>query len=340
MARGRGEGNAWNAAGTPRRRGYMMTPSRRANENTLGDQGVRNHIKLLGSALAVLLAAPAFAQQPNFSAVKIETQQLAPSLYMLMGSGGNMALSVGPDGAVLVDTEYAPLNAKILAAVKAVGGGAVKFVVNTHWHGDHTGGNEPLGKAGAQIIAHNNVRVRMSSEQFIAAMNQKIPPSPAAALPTVTFPTRATFHWNGNTVNVIHMNPAHTDGDSIVHFTNANVIHTGDTFVKDQYPFIDISSGGSLDGFIAATEAVIARSDASTKIIPGHGDLANRSDIQRYHDMLVKVRGNLKSLVDQGKSEEEVLAAKPTAEFDEQWGKGFMNAEMFTRFAYQSLKRQ
>jgi len=211
-------------------------------------------MKLFGSALALALAAPVMAQQQDFSAVKIETQQLAPGLFMLMGSGGNMALSIGPDGAVLVDTEYAPLNAKILAAVKQAGGGAVKYVVNTHWHGDHTGGNEPLGKAGAQIIAHNNVRVRMSSEQFMAAFNNKIPPSPAAALPTVTFPTRATFHWNGNTVNVVHVNPAHTDGDSIVHFTNANVIHTGDTFVKDQYPFIDLSSNGSIDGIIGAAE--------------------------------------------------------------------------------------
>jgi len=319
----------------------MMTASRpleRQQLHILGGNGVLTNTKVLGSALALAFAAPVMAQQ-DFSAVKIETEQLAPGLFMLMGSGGNMALSTGPDGAVLVDTEYAPLNAKILAAVKAAGGGAVKFVVNTHWHGDHTGGNEPLGKAGAQIIAHNNVRVRMSSEQFMAAFNQKIPPAPAAALPTITFPTRATFHWNGNTVNVIHVNPAHTDGDSLVHFTNANVIHTGDTFVKDQYPFIDLSSNGSLDGFIMATEAVIARSDASTKIIPGHGALANVSDVQRYHDMLVKVRANIKALVDQGKSEDEVLAAKPTAEFDAQWGTGFMNAENFTRFSYQSLKR-
>jgi cyclase len=317
----------------------MMAASRRANEKHTGGSSVRNNVKLLGSALALLLAAPAFAQQQDFSAVKIETQQLENGLYMLMGSGGNMALSTGPDGAVLVDTEYAPLNAKILAAVKAAGGGAVKYVVNTHWHGDHTGGNEPLGKAGAQIIAHNNVRVRMSSEQNMAAFNQKIPPSPAAALPTVTFPTRATFHWNGNTVNVVHVNPAHTDGDSIVHFTNANVIHTGDTFVKDQYPFIDVSSNGTVDGIIAATEAVIARSDASTKIIPGHGPLANRSDIQRYHDMVVKVRSNVKALMDQGKSEDDVVAAKPTAEFDAEWGKGFMNGDNFARFAYQSLKK-
>ena len=166
------------------------------------------------------------AQDQDFSKVNIETQQLAPNLYMLMGSGGNMALSTGADGSVLVDTEYAPLNEKIRAAVKAAGGSDVKFVMNTHWHGDHTGGNEPLGKAGALIIAQDNVRVRMSTEQFMAAFNQKIPPSPAAALPKVTFPTRATFYWNGNKVNVFHVENAHTDGDSIIHFTNANVIHT------------------------------------------------------------------------------------------------------------------
>jgi cyclase len=321
--------------GVPAQRGDMMHVARK---NGLGGGGVPRNNKLLGSALAFVLAAPVMAQQ-DFSAVKIETQQVGNGLYMLMGSGGNMALSTGPDGSVLVDTEYAPLNSKIVAAVKQAGGTPVKFVVNTHWHGDHTGGNEPFGKVGAVIIAHNNVRVRMSTEQFVAAMNQKVPPSPKAALPTITFPTRATFHWNGNTVNVIHVAPAHTDGDSIVHFTNANVIHTGDIFVKDQYPFIDLSSDGSLDGIIAASEAVLARSDANTKIIPGHGDLANRSDVQRYHDMVVKVRGNIKTLIDQGKSEDEVLAAKPTAEFDAAWGGGFMTPENFTRFSYQSLKR-
>src|SRR6185503_19109928 len=167
-------------AGTPAQRGYMMAASLLYERKrfSLGGNGVLTKFTLLGSALALGAMAPVMAQQQAFSAVKIETQQLAPGLYMLIGSGGNMALSTGPDGAVLVDTEYAPLNAKILAAVKAAGGGAVKFVVNTHWHGDHTGGNEPLGKAGAQIIAHNNVRVRMSSDQFMAAFNQKIPPSP------------------------------------------------------------------------------------------------------------------------------------------------------------------
>jgi glyoxylase-like metal-dependent hydrolase (beta-lactamase superfamily II) len=286
-----------------------------------------------------LLAAPAFAQQQDFSAVEIQTLELASGLYMLVGEGGNIALSTGPDGSVLVDTQYAPLNRKILAAVRAAGGGDVKYVINTHWHGDHTGGNEPLGSAGAVIIAHQNVLVRMSTEQFMAAFNQTVPPSPDAARPVVTFPTRTTFHLNGHAVNVVHVPNAHTDGDSIVHFTTANVIHTGDTYMKDIYPFIDVSSNGSIDGFIASSAAVLARSDASTKIVPGHGALANKADLQRFHDMLVKVRGNIQTLIDQGRSEDEVVTAKPTAEFDAAWGTGFMNPENFTRFAYQSLKR-
>jgi glyoxylase-like metal-dependent hydrolase (beta-lactamase superfamily II) len=299
----------------------------------------KNKKLALGSAAVLCLSVPAFAQEQDFSAVQIETQQLAPGLHMLIGSGGNIALSTGPDGSVLVDTQYAPLNAKILAAVRAAGGTDVKYVINTHWHGDHTGGNEPLGDAGAVIIAHNNVLTRLSTEQFMAAFNQTIPPSPAAARPVITFPTRTTFHLNGNVVNVVHVENAHTDGDSIVHFTNANVIHTGDTYMKDAYPFIDVSSLGSIDGFIASSEAVLARSDASTKIIPGHGAVANKADLQRFHDMLVKVRGNIQTLIEQGRTEDEVVAAKPTAEFDAAWGGGFMNAENFTRFAYQSLKR-
>jgi glyoxylase-like metal-dependent hydrolase (beta-lactamase superfamily II) len=294
--------------------------------------------RLLVSAAAIFVCAPALAQDQDFSKVEIKTIPLAPNLYMLMGSGGNMVVSTGKDGSVLVDTEFAPLNGKIRAAVKAAGGTDVKFVVNTHWHGDHTGGNEPFGKAGAVIVAHNNVRVRMSTQQVMAAFNQTVPPSPAAALPTLTFPSRATFHWNGNTVNVFHVENAHTDGDSIVQFANLNVIHTGDTYMKDTFPFIDRSSNGTIDGFIKASEIVLARSDAATKIVPGHGDLATRADYQRFHDMLVKVRGNIKTLIDQGKSEDDVVAAKPTAEFDAIWGTGFMMPETFTRFAYQGLK--
>jgi glyoxylase-like metal-dependent hydrolase (beta-lactamase superfamily II) len=304
-----------------------------------GKFGVKLLHRTLVSAAALLVSTAALAQQQDFSKVQITTQQVARNLYMLMGSGGNIALSTGADGSVLVDTEYAPLNEKIRAAVKGAGGSDVKFVINTHYHGDHTGGNEPFGKAGALIVAHENVRIRMSTEQFMAALNQKIPPSPVAALPKLTFPTRATFHWNGNTVNAFHVDNAHTDGDSIVQFANLNVFHMGDTYVKDQYPLIDRSANGSLDGFISAAEAVLARSDSGTKIIPGHGELANKSDLQRFHDMLVTARASVKALVDQGKSEDEAVAAKPTAALDEQWGTGFIKADAFVRMAYQSLKR-
>jgi cyclase len=288
---------------------------------------------------AVAAGSAALAQQQDFSAVQIQTQRLADNLFMLLGEGGNIALSTGADGSVLVDTQYAPLNAKILAAVRAAGGSDVKYVINTHWHGDHAGGNEPLGAAGAVIIAHDNVRARMSTEQFMQAFNQRIPPSPAAALPVVTFPTRTTFHLNGDVVQIVHVENAHTDGDSIVHFTNANVIHTGDTYMKDVYPFIDVSSMGSIDGFIAAADAVLSRADANTRIIPGHGAVATKADLQRFHDMLVSVRGRIQALIDRGMTEDEVVAAKPTAEFDNPWGQGFMNPENFTRFAYQSLTR-
>ena len=311
-------------------------------EDKLGGNVVFTKRMALGAAVALAFSLPALAQETDFSAARIQTDQLADGLFMLtlIGAGaGNIALSTGPDGSVLVDTQFAPLNAKILAAVRAAGGGDVKYVINTHWHNDHSGGNEPLGKAGAVIIAHDNVLVRMSAEQFMAAFNQTVPASPAVARPVVTFPSRTTFHLNGNVVNVVHLDNAHTDGDSIVHFTNANVIHTGDTYMKDVYPFIDVGSMGSIDGFIRSSEAVLARSDASTKIIPGHGALANKSDMQRFHDMLVKVRGNIQTLIDQGKTEDEVVAAKPTAEFDGAWGQGFMMPEQFTRFAYQSLKR-
>jgi len=287
---------------------------------------------------ATLWTVPALAQQDP-ATVQIQTQKLADNIFMLMGDGGNIGLSTGPSGSVLIDTEYAPLNAKILAAVRAAGGGDVKYVINTHWHGDHTGGNEPLGKAGALIIAHDNVLARMSTEQFMAAFNQKVPPAPAAARPVVTFPSRTTFHLNGDVVQVVHIANAHTDGDSIVQFTNANVIHTGDTYMKDVYPFIDVGSKGSIDGFIAAADAVLSRSNANTKIIPGHGALANRADMQRTHDMLVAARGKIQALIDQGMSEDQVVAAKPTAEFDDPWGKGFITPEQFMRFSYQSLKR-
>jgi len=291
---------------------------------------------LTGFVLAALTASPALAQQ-DFSTVQIGTERVADGLFMLTGSGGNIGLSTGADGAFIIDTQYAPLSDKIRAAVRAAGGGDVKFVVNTHFHGDHTGGNENFGNGGATIMAQDNVQVRLSSPQVSTLDGSTTPAAPAAAIPVLTYAARMTFHWNGNTVNMLHAANAHTDGDSIIHFTNLNAFHMGDTFFNGGYPFIDYGSGGSINGIIAAAETVLARSNSATKIIPGHGPLATPVELRAYLEMLRACRDRFQSLIDQGRSEDDVVAAKPTAEFDAQWGGGFMNAETFTRYAYRSL---
>jgi glyoxylase-like metal-dependent hydrolase (beta-lactamase superfamily II) len=288
------------------------------------------------ATLVWLAAAPALAQQ-DFSKVEVKSERVAEGLYMLTGSGGNMGLSVGTSGTYLIDDQYAPLSEKILAAIRAITPDPVRFVVNTHWHGDHTGGNENMGKAGALIVAHENVRVRMSREHFMAAFGRKIPPSPEAALPVVTFTDAVTFHWNGDEIRVHHVPPAHTDGDSIVHFVKADVVHMGDVFFNGGYPFIDTSSGGRVDGVIAAADRVLAAVGEKTRIIPGHGPLATKADLQAYRDVVKTLRDRIATLKAEGKSRDEVIAAKPTADHDAKWGGGFMKGDTFTGLVYDSL---
>jgi glyoxylase-like metal-dependent hydrolase (beta-lactamase superfamily II) len=294
------------------------------------------HKATIGLAACWLFGAQALAQD-DFAAVEIARQPVADGLYMLTGSGGNIGLSTGNDGAFIIDTQFAPLSEKIQAAVTAAGGGPIEFVVNTHHHGDHSGGNENFGSAGATIMAHDNVQARMSTPQVSTLDGSTTPASPRAAIPVVTYPTRLSFHWNGNVVNLYHAANAHTDGDSIVHFTNLNAFHMGDTFFNGGFPFIDVGSAGSLDGIIAAGELVLSRSNSATRIIPGHGALASPIELRAYVDMLTDMRSRLQSLIDQGMSEDEVVAANPTAAFDAQWGQGFMNGETFTRLSYQSM---
>jgi glyoxylase-like metal-dependent hydrolase (beta-lactamase superfamily II) len=197
--------------------------------------------------LAILGAVPA-AAQGDFSAVEIKAEKVADGLYALTGRGGNLGLSVGEDGAYLIDDQYAPLTGKILAAVKELTPEPVRFVVNTHYHGDHTGGNENMGEAGALLVAHENVRARMAAGTFMKAFNRQVEPAPAGALPVVTFTDAVTFHWNGEEIRVFFVGPAHTDGDSIIHFVKADVFHMGDTLFNGMYPFIDVSGGGRLEG--------------------------------------------------------------------------------------------
>ncbi len=249
---------------------------------------------VLGTGLGT---TPLTAQQ-DFSNVEITTIPLRGDVYMLMGSGGNIGLSVGEDGPFVVDDQYAPLTEKILAAIASVTDGSVRFMLNTHWHGDHVGGNENLGKAGAMIVAHENVRKRMNPEEFpeVMARSQQAPPD---ALPVVTFTDGVTFHWNGEEIRAFHVAHAHTDGDAIN---------------------IDVDAGGHIDGMIHAAGAVLEIANSETQIIPGHGELATPDDLREYRVMLITVRGRIQAMVNDGMSVEEIVAARPTSDLDDEWG--------------------
>ncbi|MEP7345885.1 MAG: MBL fold metallo-hydrolase [Gemmatimonadaceae bacterium] len=277
------------------------------------------------------------AAQGNLDTVQVRTMPLARNVYMLTGSGGNIGLAVGDDAVFVVDDQFAPLTPKILTAIAAITSKPVRFVVNTHWHFDHTGGNENMGKAGAILIAHENVRKRMSTDQFIEALNRREPPSAPGALPVITFTDGVTFHINGDSLLVTHVPPAHTDGDAVVFFVKANVVHTGDTFLSAALPFVDLSSGGSINGVIASAERVYAMTDDRTKIIPGHGPLADRARVKAFRDMLVVLRDRMKSEIAAGKTVDQVLSANITADYLKDWPGGH---ERFVRLLYQELTRR
>jgi len=289
----------------------------------------------LAAALIITAFVPLAAQ--NFDTVQVRTTSLGKGVYMLTGAGGNMGLSVGDDAVFLIDDEYAPLTPKIRAAIAALTPKPVRFVLNTHWHFDHTGGNKDHGEAGALIVAHDNVRKRLSTTQFLEAFNQSYPPLPKAGLPVVTFNDTVTFWLNGDTITAFHVAPAHTDGDAIVYFRGANIVHMGDVFVSAAFPFLDLDSGGSIHGFITGTERVLRVIDANTKIIPGHGPLADKARLQAYHDMLVVVRDRLQKEIAAGHSVEQVLSSKITADYDASWPSG---RDRFLKFAYRELSKK
>jgi cyclase len=291
---------------------------------------------LLALALCAVFASGARAQQ-DFSKVEIRSEALAGSVHMLTGDGGNLALSIGDDGAFLVDDQYAPLSARIKAAIATISRKPVRFVLNTHWHGDHTGGNESFGRAGSVIVAHENVRRRMSVEQLSEFAKQPIPASPRAALPVVTFAGDIVFHLNGDVIHAFHVPHAHTDGDAVVHFRRANVVHLGDVFFNKLYPFIDVGSGGTVAGTLAAVDQVLAMVGDDTKIVPGHGPLATRADLLAYRRMLATVQERVQALVREGRSLQDAVAARPTAEFDEAWGNGFLKPEQFLAVLWKDL---
>jgi cyclase len=295
---------------------------------------------VFGALVAALVLGPGALAAQNFDTVQVRTVKAGDGVYMLQGLGGNIGVSAGADGVILVDDQYAPLTDKIKAALAALNPGPIRFVLNTHWHFDHTGGNENFGKAGIVIVAHENVRRRMSAEQFMTTFAQSIKASPAGALPVVTFTDAVTFYYNGDSISAIHVAPAHTDGDVIVWFRHANVVHMGDTFFNGRYPLVDLASGGASAGLIAAADRVLAMADANTKIIPGHGPLGDRVALEAYRTMLVTVRARIKQAVAAGQTLAQVQAAKPTAEFDAVWGNGRITPTLFVEVLYQDLSRR
>ncbi len=290
-------------------------------------------------SLLLLLPRPASAQQEDFSKVTVKTTPVAGSVSMLQGEGGNIGVLVGPEGVLLVDDEFGPLVPKIEAAVKQLSPKPIRFVINTHWHGDHTGGNAGLGTEGVVIVAQDNVRKRLSTEQFSSFRKTSIPPSPAVALPIITFLDSVSFHLDGEDIDVFHIAPAHTDGDSVVWFKKSNVVHTGDLFFNGLYPFIDFGSGGSIDGVVAGADLVLSRINDETKVMCGHGPVGSKSDLKRYRDMLATIRDRVRKAIQDGKTLDQTVALKPTAEFDAAWGNGFLKPDAFVALVYSGLKK-
>jgi cyclase len=286
------------------------------------------------AALAVFFTPVSFAQEEEIEYI---ATPLSSTVTMIKGRGGNIAVSSGEDGVFIIDDQLKPLTDQLLASIAKVSEQPIRFVINTHYHGDHVGGNETIGGDGSVIIAHDNVRQRMTSDQFSNFSNATTPAWPKGSLPVVTFNDRVTLHLNGEAVTVTHVPRGHTDGDSIVHFPDSNVLHMGDIFFNGLYPYIDLDGGGSIQGMIAAVELGIGMADAETHIIPGHGPLGDLNSMRDYHAFLIKARDNVQALIEQGMSLEQAIEAKPTAEWDEILGKVWITPDQLVTFIYNSL---
>ncbi|WP_435008454.1 MBL fold metallo-hydrolase [Tundrisphaera lichenicola] len=313
----------------------------------------RDTLKMMASlAASSAWASPALSQQvagdeiplpelmakvlPAMNSIPIEVSSLGSRLYLVTGPGGNVAVSTGPDGAVVVDS-FVPLGAVgLIAAIRKRSEGPLTLI-DTHWHLDHAGGNGAFADAGAKIVAHENTRKRLGSEQYMADYKIRTDPAPEAALPVVTIGDEATLYLNGEEIRLIHVAPAHTDGDVFLHFRKANVLHAGDLFAKGAYPNIDSSSGGWIGGMVAAADRMLEVADASTRIIPGHGPMANPEDLRDFRDMLAQARAKVEPLFEAGKTVDEVAAARPLASLDARWGQGVFKGTHFARLVYSGL---
>lgn len=295
--------------------------------------------RLLIATLCLVLPFAAHAGR-SWEDIDVRAEKAGEGVYMLHGAGGNIGAVIGEDGIFLIDDQFAPLTQKIRTALDELPGGRgkpVKFVLNTHVHGDHTGGNENLGKSGALVVAHENVRRRMTTDEFRKSFLEAGGANVEDALPVVTFSDRMTFHLDNHELATRHYPHAHTDGDSVVWFKDANIVHMGDIYFASGYPFIDVDRGGSVSGVIDAVNDVLARADGRTVIIPGHGPLADRDGLQSYRDMLVAIRARVAAAIEDGRSLEEIQAMKLSAPWDERWSWQFIDGERFIESVYRSL---
>jgi cyclase len=280
---------------------------------------------------------PLAAIRAQMGSLPIQSQNVGKNLTLLSGPGGNVVVLNGPDGKFVVDTFLAPAWPKLKETLDSLGSEPLKFVIDTHWHFDHTDNNAALHAAGATVLAHENTKKRMSETHDLPIMGFHFPPSPPEALPQQTFADSHKLQANGEAVSLQHLSPAHTDTDIYVHFQHANLIHMGDTFFNGMYPFIDSSTAGNVAGMIAAADKILGLANNYTKIVPGHGALGNKGDLLKSRDMLVTVRDRLQKLKSAGKSQDEAVAEKPLADLDAQWGKGMLNSDAFVRVAYLAL---
>lgn len=276
----------------------------------------------LSASAALSFAAQA---QQDFSNVEVVVHQVAGNVHYLQGAGGNAGVLVGDDGVLMVDDQFAPLSDKLVAAIRTLSDGPIRFIINTHIHGDHNGGNENFAAMGVPIMAHDNVRNRMVNSEM---------PRPPEGRPILTYGDRVSLHLNGQDIHVIKVPPAHTDGDSIVHFVGADVIHAGDVFRTTGYPGVDAGNGGTVSGTIEALDVIVDLSGPGTRIVPGHGEVATRDDVVEFRDMVVEVQRRISALIEQGMTVEQVVAANATADLDERWG----SFERFLPGFYQALK--
>lgn len=279
-----------------------------------------------------------YAQNQNFDTVRIQPVQVAENLYFLTGSGGNIGVFIGKDGTLMIDNQFAPLSNKINGAIKTLSPNDIRFVINTHLHGDHSGGNENFKKMGATIVAHNQVRERLSKEQVNKTNGNVTPARPEDAWPVVTFTDKLNFFLNQEDIELVHALPGHTDGDVIVHFKKANVYHMGDMFVTYGYPYIDYNSGGSINGFISSLDTFLGMMDDNSKIIPGHGELCTKTDVKKFRDRLAEIRDEVAAALKKGKKPEELTGLPIASKYDAEWGQGFTKGKDFVLGIADNLK--